>query len=174
MRSNPRSFAPGLGEWSRMGNTGLPLEIWSPVLPYKKDELLMKALTINWYQNCQHHSDILSMVHPLYLFHCAFELNVSHIAWSRHQMEKKFRVTGPLCGDFTDLRRILLANATDAELWCFLDLRLNKRPVNNRDAGDLRRHRAHYNVTVMRYAGASLYAPTDLRLHISCRCPGAN
>ena len=32
----------------------------------------------------------------------------------------------------------------------FFDLRLNK-PVwaNNRDAGDLRRHRAHYDVTVM-------------------------
>ena len=31
----------------------------------------------------------------------------------------------------------------------FLDLRLNKRLSNNRDAGDLRRHRAHYDVTVM-------------------------
>ena len=27
------------------------------------------------------------------------------------------------------------------------DLRLNKRLVNNREAGDLRRHRAHYDVT---------------------------
>ena len=36
--------------------------------------------------------------------------------------------------------------------WCFdvfFDLRLNKRWVNNRDAGDLRRHRAHYDVTIM-------------------------
>ena len=30
----------------------------------------------------------------------------------------------------------------------FLDLRLNKR-VNNREAGALRRYRAHYDVTVM-------------------------
>ena len=29
------------------------------------------------------------------------------------------------------------------------DLRLNKQWVNNREAGDLRRHRAHYDVTVM-------------------------
>ena len=29
------------------------------------------------------------------------------------------------------------------------DLRLNNGWVNNRDAGDLRRHRAHYDVTVM-------------------------
>ena len=30
----------------------------------------------------------------------------------------------------------------------FFDLRVNKR-VNNREADDLRRHRAHYNVTAM-------------------------
>ena len=30
----------------------------------------------------------------------------------------------------------------------FFDLRLNKR-VNNREAGDLRRYRAHYDVTLM-------------------------
>ena len=31
----------------------------------------------------------------------------------------------------------------------FFDLRLNKRLRNNREAGDLRRFRAHYNVIVM-------------------------
>ena len=31
----------------------------------------------------------------------------------------------------------------------FFDLLLNKRWVNNGEAGDLRRHRAHYDVTVM-------------------------
>ena len=31
----------------------------------------------------------------------------------------------------------------------FLDLRQNKRRVNNREAGDLRRHRAHYDVNVI-------------------------
>ena len=31
----------------------------------------------------------------------------------------------------------------------FFDLRLNKRLSNNREAGDLRRYRAHYDVTVM-------------------------
>ena len=30
----------------------------------------------------------------------------------------------------------------------FFDLRLNKRWAINRDAGDLRRHHAHYDVTV--------------------------
>ena len=31
-----------------------------------------------------------------------------------------FRVTGPLCGEFTGLRWILHTKASDAELWCFL------------------------------------------------------
>ena len=35
-----------------------------------------------------------------------------------------FRVTGPLCGKFTGHRFIPLTKASDAELWCFFDLRL--------------------------------------------------
>ena len=31
----------------------------------------------------------------------------------------------------------------------FFDLRLNKRMSNSRDAGDLRRHRAHYDAIIM-------------------------
>ena len=35
----------------------------------------------------------------------------------------------------------------------FFELRLNKQLAKNRDAGDLRRHRAHYGVTVMVHTG---------------------
>ena len=38
-----------------------------------------------------------------------------------------FRVTGPLCVEFTGHRWIPLTKASDAELWCFSNLRLNKR-----------------------------------------------
>ena len=38
-----------------------------------------------------------------------------------------FRVTGPLCGEFTGPRWIPRTKASDAELWCFFDLRQNKR-----------------------------------------------
>ena len=38
-----------------------------------------------------------------------------------------FRVTGPLCGEFTGHRWIPLTKASDAELWSFFDLRLNKQ-----------------------------------------------
>ena len=57
-------------------------------------------------------------------------------------------VTGPLCEEFTG---IPLKKTSHAEFWCFFDLRRNKRlskqsRLNNRD---LRRHRAHYDVTAM-------------------------
>ena len=38
-----------------------------------------------------------------------------------------FRVIGHLCGEFTGPRWIPRTKASDAELWCFFDLRLNKR-----------------------------------------------
>ena len=38
-----------------------------------------------------------------------------------------FLVTGHLCGEFTGPRWIPRTKASDAELWCFLDLRPNKR-----------------------------------------------
>ena len=41
-----------------------------------------------------------------------------------------FRVTGPLCGEFTGHRWIPLTTASDAELWCFFDLCLSKRLSN--------------------------------------------
>ena len=38
-----------------------------------------------------------------------------------------FRVIGLLCGEFTGHRWITRTKASDAEFWCFFDLRLNKR-----------------------------------------------
>ena len=67
-------------------------------------------------------------------------------------------VTGPLWGEFAGHRRIpltkALTRASDAELWCFLWSALETNGwVNNRDAGELRRHRTHYDVTVMLVKG---------------------
>ena len=70
-----------------------------------------------------------------------------------------FRVTGTLCGEFTGDRWIPLTKASDAELWCFLWSApwINGR-VNNREAGVLRRNRAHYDVIAMQ-----VYRRTDRR-----------
>ena len=62
-----------------------------------------------------------------------------------------FRVTGHLCGEFTGHRWIPCTKASDAELWCFLSSAPEKKNgwVNYGEAGDLRRHGAHYDVIVM-------------------------
>ena len=61
-----------------------------------------------------------------------------------------FRVTDHLCGEFTGPRWIPRTKASDAELWCFsLTCAWIHDWVNNREAGDLRPYRAHYDVIVM-------------------------
>ena len=61
-----------------------------------------------------------------------------------------FYVTVHLCGEFTGPRWILRTKASDAELWCFsLICAWINGWVNNREAGDLRRHCAYYDVIVM-------------------------
>ena len=59
-------------------------------------------------------------------------------------------VTGHLCWEFTCLRWIPHTKASDADLLMFslICARINDW-VNNREAGDLRRHHAHYDVIVM-------------------------
>ena len=66
-----------------------------------------------------------------------------------------FHVTGPLCGEFTGHR--------DAELWYFL-WSAPEQTVHNWDAGDSRRHRAHYDVIVMDpgYGGSNIGGNLDL------------
>ena len=60
-----------------------------------------------------------------------------------------FSVTGPLCGEFTGHQWIPLTKASDVELCCFFHLCLNNGWINNAEAGDLRRHRSHYDVIIM-------------------------
>ena len=62
------------------------------------------------------------------------ELNIYMMASSNGNI---FRVTGHLCGEFTGPRWIPAISAW-INGW-----------VNNREAGDLRRYRAHYDVIVM-------------------------
>ena len=73
-----------------------------------------------------------------------------HVSWWRHQMETFSALlalcagNSPVSGEFHAQRPV--TRSFDV----FFDLRLKKnRWVNNREAGDLRRHRAHYDVIVM-------------------------
>ena len=60
-----------------------------------------------------------------------------------------------LCGDFTSYRLIPLTNASDAELWC--SLWSAPEQLVEQTIGDLRRHCAHYDVTVMILPSMLLY-----------------
>ena len=65
-----------------------------------------------------------------------------------------FRVTGYLCGEFTGPRWISGTKASDTEIWCFLwSAPWINSWVNNGEAGDLWRYRAHYDVIVMLHPG---------------------
>ena len=71
-------------------------------------------------------------------------------SWWHHQMET-FSALLALCGGkLAGHRWIPHTKTSDAELWCFL----RSEPwlngcVNNREARDLRRHGANYDVTIM-------------------------
>ena len=60
-----------------------------------------------------------------------------------------FRATGHLCGEFTGPRWIPLTKASDADLMFSLICARINGWVNNRKAGDLGRHWAHYDVILM-------------------------
>ena len=88
-----------------------------------------------------------------FLFHC-FKYSVNYRieinteccfvtqSWWRHQMETFSALLALCVGNSPVTGKFPLTKASDAEPWCFLGSR-----VNNRDAGDLRRHRGHNDVT---------------------------
>ena len=84
--------------------------------------------------------------------------------WWRHQMET-FSALLAICQGIH--RWIPRTKASDAGFGVFFDLRLNKRLSKQSWAGDLRRHRAHYDVIVMTtmYAHTSYTPPSPPRAH---------
>ena len=74
---------------------------------------------------------------------------ITQIPWWRHQIETSSALlaicagNSPVPGEFPAHRPV--TRGFDV----FFDLRLDNRLGNNREAGDLRRYRAHYDVIVM-------------------------
>ena len=60
-----------------------------------------------------------------------------------------FRDTGPLCGNSPVTGEFPSQRPVTRSFDVFVSCAWTNRRVNNRDARDLRRHRAHYDVTVM-------------------------
>ena len=75
----------------------------------------------------------------------------SRMDMMRSSCGNSFCVTGPLCGEFTGHRYIPFTKASEVQRWCFVDLHQTHGSVNNRNAGDLRRHHAQYDVTLLKY-----------------------
>ena len=82
---------------------------------------------------------------------------ISYIAWLKRFVlyvmtssnRNIFRVTGPLCGDFTGPGEFPAQRpVTRALMFSLICPRMNDW-VNSREAGDLRHHRGHYDVIVM-------------------------
>ena len=79
-----------------------------------------------------------------------------------------FRVTGPLCREFTGYQWIPLtkANERGALMFSLICAWINGWVIN-REAGDLRRHRPHCDVTIMSW----YFVPSSLYLHWTSRVP---
>ena len=70
-------------------------------------------------------------------------------SWWRHQMET-FSALLTLCAGNSPVTGEFPTKASDAQFWwIFLICACMDGWINNREVGDLRRHRTHYDVTVM-------------------------
>ena len=82
-----------------------------------------------------------------------------------------FRVTGLLCIHRSPVNP--RTKAIDAELWFLICAWINLW-VNNREAGDLRRHHAHYDVIVMCYTNCERHEATSFWIFININLPCCN
>ena len=70
-------------------------------------------------------------------------------AWWRHQMETFSALLDPCAGNSPVTGEFPAQTPVTRSFNVFFDLHLNKRLRNHCEAGDLRRHRAYYDVCVM-------------------------
>ena len=83
-----------------------------------------------------------------------------------------FRVTGPLCGEFTGhlwIPHTKKGRWRGALMFSFICAWINVW-VNNREAGDLRSLCAHYDVIVMKYKDFYSYTAFEVHVHFYIDC----
>ena len=90
----------------------------------------------------------LKLYHQIYLTHQS-----TCISWWRHQIETFSALLAICAGNSLVTDGFSAQRPVTRSFDVFFDLRLNKRLSNNRGAGDLKHHRAHYDVTVMQAFG---------------------
>ena len=100
------------------------------------------------FQSCQHGYIWLLVIHHVMTYSYNSYLSISsHYAMMTSSYGNIFRVTGPLRRESNGDRWIPPTKASDVEFDVFFDRSEQTVGHNNRDAGDLRRHHAHYDVT---------------------------
>ena len=135
-------------------------EVWSLRESLRSWESEYPELTSNEIFQCTCLKDSKSRVTmAVCLPHVATTMVLWHTQISLRMMTSSngniFRVTGPLCGEFAGHRWIPLTKGQwRGALMFSLICAWTNSWVNNWDAGDLRRQRSHYYVTVM---NASFY-----------------
>ena len=100
---------------------------------------------------------INSLLNKLQARHCTVHLDSNRREWPggreflwsllimmTSSNENIFRVTSPLCGEFPGSGEFPVQRPVTRSFDVFFDLRLKNGWVNNREADDLRPHRAHY------------------------------
>ena len=104
-------------------------------------------------------------IHWKFSVFCRFRVGLAGVTgvltWWRHQMETLSTLLALCEGNpGGGHRSVPLTKVSDAELWYFLIYVLTNGWANNRYAGDLRRHRAHYDVDVIKAT-----RPTNIWIH---------
>ena len=95
---------------------------------------------------------------------CVTKMAITGVIMMTSSNGNIFRITGHLCGEFNGPGEFPTQRPVTRSFDVFFDLRLNKQlSKNSGEAGDLRRYRAHYDVTVM----ISLWPSDTLWWHIS-------
>ena len=139
----------GAGEWTRdiPDRRGTPEALFWDTLREEYDSLKMqkgKSSPIYLSLCLSLNNDV-----NIHLNNLSTEIKQIIWLWWRHQMGT-FSALLVLCAKFTGDRWIPRTKASDAELWCFLwSAPCINGWVNNREAGNLRRHCGHYDVIVM-------------------------
>ena len=118
-----------------------------------KTTMALKACVLYWWKLFKHFSLLLSwwtyfldlILYPVQLY---IDPCYHRVSWWRHHMETISALlalcagNSPVTGEFPSQRPVTRS-------YDVFNLRPNKRLRNNRETGDLRRHRAPYDVTVM-------------------------
>ena len=118
-----------------------------------------------WIRDCNLHETIIGWCHIseqmcYMVFHLSRFSTIMKTLVYRHSYTMMtssngniFRVTGPLCGEFTGppVNSPHKGQWRGALMFPLICVWINDW-VNNREAGDLRRYRGHYDVTVMTHA----------------------